>query len=103
MGIGARLSILFNVSLVFNLSCISKILRISSYGTATTNSAAYILGGYYYLPIIGVQETSTIAQFQNNQWSKIGDLREAKSSSSAILNNEEYLIIGGKTRSKSER
>ena len=101
MGIETRLSILFNVSLVFNLSCISKILRISYYGTASTNSAAYILGGYYYLN--GDQRTSTIAQFQNNQWSKIGDLREAKSSSSAILNNEEYLIIGGGTSSKSGR
>ena len=90
MEIGTRLSILFNVSLVFNLSCISKILRISEYGTASTNSAAYILGGYYY-----DGRTSTIAQFQNNQWSKIGDLKAAKSSSSAILNNEEYLIIGG--------
>ena len=101
MGIGTRLSILFNVSLVFNLSCISKILRISDYGTASTNSAAYILGGYYHLN--GNKRTSTIAQFQNNQWSKIGDLSEAKSSSSAILNNEEYLIIGGETRSKSGR
>ena len=93
MGIGTRLSILFNVSLLFNLSCISKIFRISAYGTASTNSASYILGGYYYLN--GSKRTSTIAQFQNNQWSKIGDLREAKSSSSAILNNEEYLVIGG--------
>ena len=101
MGIETRLSFLFNVSLVFNLSCISKILRISEYGTASTNSAAYILGGYYYLN--GNKRTSTIAQFQNNQWSKIGDLMEVRSASSAILNNEEYLIIGGGTRSKSGR
>ena len=93
MGIGTRLSILFNVSFVFNLSCISKILRISNYGTASTNSAAYILGGYYYLN--GDQRTSTIAQFQNNEWQKIGDLKEIKSTSSAIVHNGEYLIIGG--------
>ena len=98
MGIGTRLSILFNVSLVFSLvlSCISKILRISSYGTASTNSAAYILGGYYYPN--GHQKTSTIAQFQNNQWSKIGDLKEKKSNPSAILHNEEYLVIGGRAQ-----
>ena len=101
MGIGTRLSILFNVSSVFNLSCISKILRIANYGTASTNSASFILGGYYYLN--DYKRTSTIAQFQNNQWSKIGDLMEVRSASSAILNNDEYLIIGGKTRSKSER
>ena len=93
MGIGTRLSILFNVSLLFNLSYISKILRISNYGTASTNSAAYILGGYYY-----DRRTSSIAQFQNNQWSKIGDLKEVKNNPSAILHNEEYLIIGGDTR-----
>ena len=101
MGIWSRLSFLFNVSIFSNQCCISCIFRISNYGTASTDSAAYILGGYYYLN--GNKRTSTIAQFQNNQWSKIGDLREAKSSSSAILNNEEYLIIGGGTRSKSGR
>ena len=101
MGIGTRLSILFNVSLVFNLSCISKILRISSYGTASTNSASYILGGYYYLN--GNQRTSTIAQFQNNEWQKIGDLMEVKSNMSAILHNGEYLIIGGDRNYATER
>ena len=93
MGIWTRLSFLFNVSLFLNWFYIRLILRIVNYGTASTDSAAYILGGYYYLN--GKQRTSTIAQFQNNQWSKIGDLMEVRSGSSAILNNEEYLIIGG--------
>ena len=101
MGIGTRLSIFFNVSLLFNLSYISKILRISNYGTASTNSAAYILGGYYYLN--GNQRTSTIAQFQNNEWQKIGELNEVKSDSSAVLHDGEYLIIGGDSKYKSGR
>ena len=93
MGIRTRLSVLFNVSLFFDLLCISKILRIANYGTASTDSAAYILGGYYYLD--GHQRTSTIAQFQNDKWQKIGELKEIKSHPSAILYDGEYLIIGG--------
>ena len=76
MGNRTRLSFLFNVSLFFNLFCISKIFRICGYGTESTDSAAYILGGY-----IGVDpyRISTIAQFQNNEWQKIGELKETKS------------------------
>ena len=102
MGIRTRLSFLFNVSLFFNLFSISNIFRIYLYGTASTDSAAYILGGFIgktYSP----GRTSTIAQFQNNVWRKIGDLKEIKSSSSAILYDEEYLIIGGAARYTSGR
>ena len=98
MGFRTRLSFLFNVSLFLNLFCISKIFRISGYGTVSSDSAAYILGGYYYLD--GNQRTSTIAQFQNNEWIKIGDLKEVKSDISAILHNGEYLIIGGNAQTK---
>ena len=93
MGIRAGLSFLFNVSLQFNLCCISKILRISSYGTASTDSAAYILGGAF----TSTKRTSIIAQFQNNEWIKIGDLKEAKNDLSAISHDGEYLIIGGES------
>ena len=85
-------------SVPWELSYISKILRISNYGTASTDSAAYILGGF-----LGAIKTSIIAQFQNNEWQRIGDLKEIKSDPSAILNDGEYLIIGGdgqKTRGR---
>ena len=101
MGIGPRLSFLFNVSLFLNLCFISKIFRISNYGTVSTDSAAYILGGFYYLD--DNQRTSTIAQFQNNKWQKIGDLKEVKSDLSAISYGGEYLIIGGERNYASER
>ena len=38
---------------------------------------------------------SIIAQFQNNFWQIIGDLKEAKCDSSAIFYEGEYLVIGG--------
>jgi len=93
MGIWPRLSFLFNVSLFFNWFCIYLTLRISNYGTASTDLAAYILGGYYYDG--NHKRTSTIAKFQNNEWQKIGDLKEVKSDTSAIFHDGEYLIIGG--------
>ena len=65
-------------------------LRIYGYATASTDSAAYIIGGY-----VGGSYISTIAQFKNNQWLKIGDLKEGKSSLSAIFHDGEYLIVGG--------
>ena len=79
----------------FNICCISKIFRISSYGTASTDSAAYILGGFIGDGYSSLTRISTIAKFQNNEWQKIGDLKEIKSDTSAILHDGEYLIIGG--------
>ena len=76
------------------LCFISEILRISNYGTASTHSAAYIIGGF-----IGKASkpwrTTTIAKFEDNKWRKIGELMEAKSDSSVILHDGQYLIIGG--------
>ena len=84
-----------------NLCCNSKILRISNYGTASTDSAAFILGGVYYLD--DVKRTSTIARFQNDKWEKIGELKEARSLLSAILFDGEYLILGGGDPFKDQR
>ena len=94
MGIRSRLSFLFIVRLFLDLSCISKILRISNYRTASTDSAAYILGGFIG-ETYDILRASTIAQFQNNEWKEIGDLKEVKSDPSSILHDGEYLIIGG--------
>jgi len=57
------------------------------------------LGGSWeeYDHDIYLGQYSIIAQFQNNEWQKIGVLNEAKSGLSAILHNGEYLIIGGDT------
>ena len=41
--------------------------------------------------------------FQNNEWQKIGDMKEAKSDTSAILHDGEYLIIGGGSKYKGGR
>ena len=95
MGIGTRLSFLFMVSLFFNFLFVFKILRIYNYATASTDSAAYIIGGYEYN-----ERVSTIAQYKNSKWLKIGDLNEKKYSLSAIFHNGENLIVGGYTNGR---
>ena len=64
--------------------------RIWSYATASTDSAAYIIGGYG-----SSGKVSTIAEFKNNEWRKIGNLNEPKEGLSAIFNNGEYIVVGG--------
>ena len=65
-------------------------LRISHYATASTNIAAYIIGGWN-----GSKKVSTIAEFKNNNWRNIGNLNEPKEGLSAIFHNGEYMIVGG--------
>ena len=64
--------------------------RISYYATASTDSAAYIIGGSD-----GWKYISTIAEYKNNKWRKFGDLTKKRSRSSAIFFNGEYIIVGG--------
>ena len=90
MAIGTRLSVSFKVSLFSDFVAPKIVLRISNYATASTDSAAYIIGGWS-----GSGTYSTIAEFKNNQWRKIGELNEPKAVTSAIFHNGEYMIVGG--------
>ena len=69
-------------------------LRIYRYATASTDSAAYIIGGYDSWEYV-----STIAEYKNNKWRKIGNLNEPKSGLSVIFNNGEYIVVGGNVNS----
>ena len=64
--------------------------RISHYATASTNIAAYVIGGYD-----GNKPVSTIAEFKNNNWQNIGNLNEPKYGPSKIFHDGEYMIVGG--------
>ena len=64
-------------------------LRISNYATASTNTAAYIIGGF------GSKPVSTIAEFPNGQWRDTGNLNEPKSSLSSIFYGGQYMVVGG--------
>ena len=66
-------------------------LRIFCYSTASTETAAYFIGG----EDIGEKYISTIAEFKDDEWRKIGDLAKARSSPSSISIGDETVILGG--------
>ena len=61
--------------------------RIQSYSTASTDDAAYIIGGY--------DVYNTIAQFRNNQWRNLGSLTKGRYYHGSITIGQETMIIGG--------
>ena len=70
-------------------------LRISGYATASTDSAAYIIGGYVEQFASRLPRVSTIAEYKNNSWQAIGNLNQPKESLSAISYRGEYIFVGG--------
>ena len=65
--------------------------RIYGYATASTDSAAYIIGGVGD----GYETVSTIAEYKNNKWRKFGDLTNKKFCFSSIFLHEKYIFVGG--------
>ena len=64
------------------------------YSTAATDEAAYIIGG--------TQESSyssTIAEFKNDQWRKLGDLTKGRYYHGPISIGHQTMIVGGTTSS----
>ena len=57
------------------------------YSTASTDDAAFIIGGY--------NTRDTIAQFRNNQWRKLGSLNKGRYYHGSITVGQETMIIGG--------
>ena len=66
-------------------------LSIWGYATASTDSAAYIIGGIDG----GWDSVSTIAEYKNEKWRYFGRLTKKRNYSSAIFFNGEYIIVGG--------
>ena len=73
-----------------------KFRQVSRYSTAATTDTAYIIGG--------IQEASystTIAQFKNFQWSKVGDLTQSRRGHGSVSVGTETMVIGGYTSASS--
>ena len=66
-------------------------LSIYGYATASTESAAYIIGGNSEHN----EGMSIIAEYRDNKWNRYGDMRTKRYRASAILLNGEHIIIGG--------
>ena len=72
----------------------------SHYGTAHTDESVYIIGGLadFTISILSnaaASKTSTIAEYKNDVWTKIGSLKQARESHGAITVRGRTLIIGG--------
>ena len=60
---------------------------IFSYSTANTPDAAYIIGGYY--------TQNLVAEFRNDQWAKLDDLKKGRYSHGSITVGTQTMIVGG--------
>ena len=71
---------------------------ISGYATASTASAAYILGGFEHATATG-HALDIIAKYENDSWSKVGGptggLLAKRYGHNAIWMEEELFVIGG--------
>ena len=69
-----------------------KLLRrwIIEYAVASTENAAYIIGGYHSYNIIDI-----IAKFQDNQWTRYGSLKATRRLHGSITSGDRTMIIGG--------
>ena len=70
------------------------------YGTAHTDESVYIIGGLsdFTTSILSnsiASQTSTIAEYKNGAWTKVGNLKQARGSHGAITVGGRTLIIGG--------
>ena len=69
--------------------------NVYRYSTAATDEAAYIIGGYQ-----GSDYSSTIAEFKNEQWRKLGDLTQGRMYHGSISIGHQTMILGGTTSSE---
>ena len=61
--------------------------RIARYSTAQSPFAAYIIGGYY--------TKNVIAEFKNDQWRRLDDLKKGRASHGSITVGTQTMIVGG--------
>ena len=67
---------------------------VSYYSTAATSDAAYVIGGYQ-----DGSYSTTIAEFKNNQWRKLGDLTQGRQHHGSISVGFRTMVVGGYTNS----
>ena len=60
---------------------------ISDYSTANTPDSAYIIGGAY--------TENLVAEFRNDQWAKLDDLKQGRARHGSITVGSRTMIVGG--------
>ena len=61
--------------------------QISNYSTTQSPSAAYIIGGVY--------TRNVIAEFKNDQWRRLDDLKKGRNAHGSITVGTQTMIVGG--------
>ena len=69
------------------INCLSK---IDSYSVASTDNAAFIIGGR----VGGRNSIDIIAKFQDNEWTRYRSLKAARYLHGSITSNGQTMIIG---------
>ena len=74
-----------------NQAKFAKLLRqrITCYAVASTDNAAFIIGGY------DPSRIDIIAKFQDNQWTRYGSLKAVRYAPGTITKGDQTMIIGG--------
>ena len=66
--------------------------KIFFYSVASTNEAAFVIGGW-----TGSRISDVIAQFKDNAWSLYGNLQKPRENHASITSGDMTMIIGGYT------
>lgn len=71
---------------------------INGYSAISTEDNVIIFGG----DTTGLSTTTTVAEFANDQWRRIGDLVERRTGHRAITNGNSVMNIGGREKPEVE-
>ena len=78
-----------NISCILHVTCLKRILRITYYGTVSTDDAVYIISNYDTSP------STHINKFYQMQWiPEFGYLKEARHRPAAYRIGNDVLVIG---------
>ena len=68
--------------------------RISYYATTSTEESVYIIGGWTADSSNGYR-TPIIAEYKNDQWYNVGNLKQSRHAPGAIMSGLLTMVIGG--------
>ena len=82
-----------NIGLSFERRKRTHLLRrYSHYSVSSTNQAAFFIGGHD-----GSSSLSVITKYENDNWSRHGNLERPRSGHGSIIYGFVTIVIGGKT------
>ena len=84
-----------NFSHKIHRKCKKKHFSISDYASVSTQTSVLIIGGYNDDGYNGDEFLSSIVEFKDDEWTVIGNLKQARHGHQAISIGSLVMIIGG--------